>query len=193
MMMEEHTEDERTESMPGRRPLAIAGIVVGAIGLLAIVAPFLAGISLTYAIGALLVAGGVVNAFHASSARGWRGTAWQFALAAVSVLAGLLVLANPVVGLASLTLLLIAYLLVDGVAELAAAARMAGPGRGWIAASGAFSLVLGALLWAGFPADAAWVLGVFVGASLLATGLSMVLVARAAPDATAVTGSPRGA
>lgn len=80
-------------------------------------------------------------------------------------------------GLASLTLLLIAYLLVEGIAELVVAARMAGAGRGWIAGSDALSLVLGLALWAGFPADAGWVLGVFVGASLLATGLSMLLVA----------------
>nr|WP_114577063.1 DUF308 domain-containing protein [Saliphagus sp. LR7] len=176
--------------MPARRPLAIAGIVLGAIGVLAIIAPFLAGISIAYAIGALLVVSGVVNAAHAVTAGSWRGRLWQVALSAVSLIAGLLVLANPVVGVASLTLLLIAYLVVDGVAELVVAARMAGAGRGWIAASGALSLILGLALWAGFPADAGWVLGVFVGASLLATGISMLLVAYGGRTAGSTAATP---
>lgn len=45
--------------MPARRPLVLAGLVVGAVGVFAIAAPFLAGISLAYAIGALLVVGGL--------------------------------------------------------------------------------------------------------------------------------------
>ncbi len=182
----------------GWRTLAIAGGVIALIGVLAIAFPFVTGISMTYLLGALLVLGGIVHGVHAFSARGWKGSLWQVTLGVVSALAGLLLLANPILGLASLTLLVIAYLLVDGIAELGLSLRMgAQKGRGWIAASGAISLVLAGLLWLGFPADAMWAVGLLVGVSLLATGISMVFVAVAGrgveeEDVASAT-EPRGA
>lgn len=164
----------------GWRTLAIAGAVVGLIGLFAIAFPLVTGLSLALVFGALLVLSGVVHGVHAVTARGWKGSIWQLALGVVSVIAGLILLVNPVLGLASLTLLLVAYLLADGVAELWMAMRMADqPGRASIAVSGFISLVLAGILWAGFPASATWAIGLLVGISLLMTGMSMGIVALA--------------
>ena len=179
------------------RPLAIAGGIVGLVGILAMAAPVVTGLSVSIALGALLVVGGIVHGAHAVTARGWRGSIWQTALAAVSVLAGLAVLAAPAIALVTLTLALVAYLLVDGIVELGTAMRMAGsPGRASIAISGGVSLVLAGLLWIGFPATAAWAIGLLVGVNLLVTGLSMVSVAMAArplEDVTPPATEPRGA
>lgn len=162
----------------GWRTLAAAGGIIATVGGLAIIFPLATGLSLTLVFGFLLVLAGVTHGGHAVAARSWRGMLWQTALAAVSIFAGLLVLANPAIGLTSLTLLLVAYLIVNGVVELAVATRMvSGRGRQSIALSGILSLALGGLLWAGFPGTAAWALGVVVGVSLLATGISMLLVA----------------
>ncbi|UTF55312.1 HdeD family acid-resistance protein [Natronosalvus rutilus] len=180
------------------RPLAYAGSAIVLIGLLAIALPFATGLAVTYLLGGLLVVGGIAHAGHAFTTRDWKGSLWQATLAGISIAAGLLLFVNPIVGLASLTLLVIAYLLVDGFAELALALQMAGEaGRGWIAASGTLSLILAGLLWAGFPSSAAWVVGFVVGASLLATGISMIAVAyrgrSAGEDMTPPATSPRGA
>lgn len=179
------------------RTLAIAGVAIGLIGLLAMAIPMVTGLSMTIALGVLLIAGGIVHGVHAFAGRGWRGGIWQTALAVVSVIAGIAVLAAPAVALVTLTLALVAYLAVDGVAELAAAMRMAGaPGRTSIAVSGVVSIALAALLWVGFPATAAWAIGLLVGINLLVTGLSMVAVAMAArplEDVTPPATEPRGA
>ncbi|MCW8173034.1 HdeD family acid-resistance protein [Natrialba swarupiae] len=162
----------------GWRTLAIAGGVVGLIGLLAVAFPLVTGLSVTIGLGILLILGGIVHGAHAFAARGWSGSLWQVALGVVSVVAGVILLVNPVIGLVTLTALAIAYLLVDAVAELWMAMRMDDqPGRTSVAVSGLLSLVLAGLLWFGFPADAAWAIGVLVGVGLLATGLSMVVVA----------------
>ncbi|WP_265110203.1 HdeD family acid-resistance protein [Halosolutus halophilus] len=181
----------------GWRTLAIAGGVVGLIGLLAIALPFVAGISIALVLGGLLVLSGLVHGAHAFTARGWKGSLWQVTLAVVSVIAGLALLVNPVVALVTLTLLLVAYLLVDGVAELAMAVRMADqPGRAAVAVSGVISIVLAGLLWAGFPASAAWAIGLLVGISLFMTGISMAVVAyagRPVGEADQPATEPRGA
>ena len=180
------------------RPLAIAGGIVGLIGILAMAAPAVTGLSVSIALGVLLVVGGIVHGVHAFTARGWRGSIWQTTLAAVSVLAGLAVLAAPAIALVTLTLALVAYLAIDGIAELATAARMSGSrGRTSVAVSGVIALVLAGFLWIGFPATAAWAVGLLVGAHLLVTGLSMVAVAMAArrpmDDVTPPATEPRGA
>lgn len=161
----------------GWRTLAIAGGLITLLGLFAMLLPFAVGVAITYIVGALLVAGGLVHA-GAVTAGGLRDSLWQLTLAAVTVGAGIILLVNPSLGLLSLTILVIAYLFVDGIAELGMSLRMSGePGRGWIAASGALSFVLAGLLWAGFPSDAVWAIGMLVGISLFMTGLSMVAVA----------------
>ena len=180
------------------RSLALVGGIIATMGFLAIVLPYATGIALTYVIGALLVLGGIAHAGQAYTARGWKGSIWQASLAAVSIVAGIVLLANPVIGLLSLTLLVIAFLFIDGMAELGTSLRMAGePGRGWIAASGVLSLVLAIFLWSGFPVDAVWVVGVVVGLSLFTTGLSMIAVAyggrRAGADVTKPATEPRSA
>lgn len=181
----------------GWRTLAMAGGVIGLLGLLAIAFPLVTGLSVTIALGALLVLSGIIHGAHVITAHGWRGRTWQLVLGAVSVVAGLVVLATPAIALVSLTFLLIAYLLVDGVAELWAATQLSGqPGRGTVVASGIISLVLAGLLWVGFPADAAWALGLLVGASLFVTGLSMIAIAfgaREGEDVTPPATEPRGA
>ena len=160
------------------RTLALAGLVVGLLGIVAMAFPLATGLSVTIAIGIVLVLGGIVHGAHAFTVRGWQGRLWQLALGVVGVVVGLVILANPVVGLASLTVLAIAYLIADGVVELWGASQLeSGRGRTAIAASGILSLVLAALLFAGFPATAAWAIGLLVGVSLLVTGLSMVAVA----------------
>ncbi|PCR89897.1 HdeD family acid-resistance protein [Natrinema ejinorense] len=180
------------------RPLAFAGGIIAVIGLLAILVPFATGIALTYILGGLLLFGGVVHAGHVRSARGWRDSFWQGTLAIVSVVAAIVLLTNPVVGLLSLTLGAIAYLVLDGIAELVSSVRMGSQsGRSWIAASGVLSLVLAAFLWAGFPVSAAWFVGFIVGVSLLTTGGSMIAVAnstrRTSGDVSPATTEPRGA
>ena len=160
------------------RPLALAGGFVTLLGLTAITLPFGTGIALAYVVGAALLVSGLVHAGHAVSSDGWTGSLWQALVGVASIIAGALIVFNPVVGLVSVTLVAIAYLFADGLAELWTSLRMeSGSGRGWIAVSGALSLALGVFLWAGFPGDALWFVGVVVGVSLLMTGLSMIAIA----------------
>ena len=196
-MNTETSEPRKYTLEQGRRTLAMAGVVIVAIGILAIALPFATGIALTTLIGVVLLLGGIVHAGHAITADTWKGSLWQVALAIVTIGAGIVLLVQPIIGLLSLTLLVIVYLFVDGIVELGTSLRMErGSGRRWVAASGALSFVLAGILWAGFPTTAVWLVGVVVGISLLTTGLSMVAVSYvgqpADEDVTPPVARPRG-
>jgi uncharacterized membrane protein HdeD (DUF308 family) len=181
------------------RYLIGAGIVVALLGLLAILAPFVTGIGLSITLGVLLVVGALAHVAHAFSARGWTGSLWQIVLGVVYAVAGVSLLVNPVLGLTTLTLLLIGYLAASGIVELVIGVKMR-PDSQWglFVASGAVSLVLAGLLWAGFPGNVVWAVGLLVGIHLLTTGATLAAVGYFGGEASTPSGeetpegSPRG-
>ncbi|EJN57985.1 HdeD family acid-resistance protein [Halogranum rubrum] len=160
------------------RPLLYAGIILAAIGLVATLAPFVTGISITMLVGALLVIGGLFHFVGAFRGQGWTGFVWQVLLGVIGVVAGLVVLSNPIFGLLTLTLAVIGYLFASGIVEIVMGYRLRGEKNWfWSVASGVIGILLGAMLWAGFPSTALWAVGLLFGINLLVTGVSMVAVA----------------
>ncbi len=155
----------------------IAGLIIAILGVLAVIFPFVTGLSLAILLGAILIIGALVHVSHAFSAGSPRNVLGQVILAVLYGFAGIAFMANPVVGLATLTLLAIGFLLVDGIVEIAWGLRSRGqPGAMWLLTSGGISLLLAGFLWLRFPTNAIWAIGVLLGVNLLVTGVSMVLV-----------------
>ncbi len=160
------------------RTLMIVGGIIAVMGVVAILAPFVTGVALSMLLGALLVVGAALRGIHAFGAESWAGALLQGALAILYTVAGVALIANPVYGLVSLTILLIAYFLVDGLLEVAMGLRLRPEANwGWVVASGVLGLVVAALLFVGFPSTALWAVGLLFGVNLLASGVSMVMVA----------------
>jgi uncharacterized membrane protein HdeD (DUF308 family) len=165
----------RTEA----RIATIAGGVIATLGLFALIFPFVTGLSLSILLGVVLIVGALVHASHALARNTLSATLGQAVLAVLYGAAGVAFVVNPVVGLASLTLLAIGFFLADGVVEVAWALRnRKQPGAVWLLASGGVSFLLAVLLWVGFPVSAVWAVGVLLGVNLLATGLSIVVFGR---------------
>lgn len=160
------------------RPLLYAGLLIAAIGLIATLAPFLTGISITMLVGALLLVGGIFHFVSAFRGQGWAGFMWQIALGIIGVVAGALILLNPIFGLLTLTLAVIGYLLASGLVEIVMGFQLRGE-RNWVwsVVSGVIGIALAVMLWVGFPSTAIWTVGLLFGINLLVTGISMVAIA----------------
>lgn len=160
------------------RYLAGVGAIIGVLGLLAIAFPFVTGLGISTFLGVVLVVGAIAHLVHAVRASDWTGSAWQIVLAVLYGIAGVALLVNPLFGLATLTLVLAAFFVAEGVAEIVMAARLRSEGSwGWLFASGVLGVLVGGLIWFGWPSTAIWAVGVLFGVNLLSTGLSMVLLA----------------
>ena len=105
---------------------------------------------------------------------------FKFALGGLTLLFGLMMVGRPLVVLGSLTLLLAAYFIVDGIFEIAAALQLK-PETGWgfLLFGGAVSLMLGLMIWRQFPLSGTWAIGVLIGVKLLFAGLEMIMVGSA--------------
>lgn len=178
------TVDEQIEY----RSSVVSGVLIALLGLLAIAFPFVTGLSIAVLLGALLVIGGLVHVAHAFSQRRLAQAVWQVVLGVLYGIAGITFLANPVVGLATLTLLAIAFFLVDGLVEIIWALQgRAHRGWTWLLLSGIVSILLAGLLWTGFPSSALWAVGVLLGVNLLFTGVSIVVYGRTTRETTRPT------
>jgi len=160
--------------------LLIIGIVTLIGGVLAIAMPLLASVTAALVAGWVLIASGAVGMIAAIRRRhGWHMVA-AFLSAALSVVIGLMILAQPMIGLITITALIIAFFAASGVLRLYYGVRMLrqGDGGGWLVAGGALALVLAVMLISDLPFSAAWVPGVLLGIDLIIWGVILIAVGR---------------
>src|SRR5580704_9611382 len=162
------------------------GIMLVILGAAAIILPEVATLAFTLIIGWLfLISGGVglVTTFWMRNAPGFW---WALVSAVVGIAAGIVLIRWPINGVVSLTLLLIAFFVIEGIATLMYAfdhrAQLSGR-WGWMLASGIVDLILAGIIFAGLPGTAAWALGLLVGINLLFGGTAMIGMALAARNA----------
>jgi len=158
----------------------VEGIVLLVLGVLAIVIPVIATLAVAIFIGWLFLISGVVGLVTTFWARHAPGFWWSLLSAVLGIAAGLVLLAWPVSGAVSLTLLLIVFFIIEGVASIMYALehKRELSGRwGWMLTSGIIDLILAAIILVGLPGTAAWALGLLVGINMLFGGSAMVAMA----------------
>ena len=167
------------------RAFLIEGIVLVILGVAAIALPPIAGLATTVVLGWLFLIGGIVGLVATFNQRNAPGFWWALISAAVAVLAGGILLANPAAGVATLTYVLIAFFLIDGVLiiVLAFEHRRELSGRWeWMMLGGVMDLILAAIIIMGLPGTLAWALGLLVGIDLVFGGMSLIAMALSAKN-----------
>ena len=171
-----------------RQMFLVEGIVLCVLGIGAIVVPLIAGLATTVFLGWLFLAAGLAGLFFTFRASSAPGFGWSILSAAAAVIAGALLLWNPLQGLATLTLVLVAFFIVDGAAMvfLSVAHRRELSGKWeWLLLNGVIDLILAGIIVAGFPGTLVWALGLLVGVDLLFGGAALIAMASAARNIAA--------
>jgi uncharacterized membrane protein HdeD (DUF308 family) len=94
--------------------------------------------------------------------------------------AGFLVMQHPLAASATLTLLIALMLIFGGIFRIVLSLMVRFPNWGWMLLHGVITLALGISIWNKWPADALWVIGLFVGIDMLFNGWSLVMLGFAA-------------
>jgi uncharacterized membrane protein HdeD (DUF308 family) len=156
------------------------GIVLLLLGFAAIAIPPLATFAVEILIGWVLLLSGLLGLFTTYRMRQAPGFWWSLCSALVGIAAGIVLLAWPLSGAVSLTLVLTIFLFVEGVASiLMALEHRHGFAARWamLLLSGVIDLILGGIIFAGLPATAAWAIGVLVGINLVFGGTALITMA----------------
>ncbi len=167
-------------------------VLLIALGIIAIAVPLVAAVAVTTLVAWLLIFGGIFHFVMAFSTRGAGAVLWEVLVALVYIFGGGYMLFHPLLGVATLTLLLGAFFLVEGIFEVIAYFRIRGVGgSGWMLFDGLVTLLLAGLIWAHWPSSSAWAIGTIVGVGLLISGFKWLMISLATRRVTrAVSGGP---
>jgi uncharacterized membrane protein HdeD (DUF308 family) len=158
----------------------IEGIVLVVLGLLAIIIPPLATLWAVFVLGWLFLFSGIAGLFTTFGARHAPGFWWSLLSAILAIAAGIILLISPVSGAITLTIILSAFFIIEGVLSIMYAfehKRELTGNWGWMLASGVIDLLLAAMIFVGLPGSAAWALGLLVGINMLFGGAAMIAIA----------------
>jgi uncharacterized membrane protein HdeD (DUF308 family) len=161
----------------------IEGILLVILGLAAMIMPPLAGLAVTIFLGWMFLISGIAGLVLTFWARKMPGFWWSLISAALAVVAGIILLAQPVQGTLTLTVVVGAYFLAEGVATIMYALehrRELSERWAWLLVAGIMDLLIAAVIIAGLPGSALWAVGLLVGINLLFGGATLIGMALAA-------------
>jgi len=156
------------------------GIILFILGILAIVLPQIATITVEVLIGWLLLMSGIVGLIATLRMRSAPGFWWSLVSAVLGIVAGIVLLAWPLSGALSLTLILTVFLVLEGVVSILYALehKRELSGRwGTMLFSGVVDLILAGIIFAGLPGTAVWAIGLLVGINMVFGGSALVAMA----------------
>lgn len=163
------------------------GVLLIIAGMLAISAPMIAAIAVSILLAWLIVFAGIVHlvvAFHGHRAG---SIIWKLLVGIAYLCIGTYLLWHPVLGVASLTLVLACLFLIEGVLNIVLFSRMRSVrGSSWVLIDGIVTLFLGLMIYLQWPSSSAWVIGTLVGISLILSGVTRVMLSLAVRRAATV-------
>jgi uncharacterized membrane protein HdeD (DUF308 family) len=154
---------------------AIAVLTI-ALGLIAIVFPFVATVATTLMFGWIFTFAGIAQIVYAFQWRGAGRVIWKMTLGCLYFLAGIFLLVNPVEGAFAFTVVLGITMFVQGVIQVSLAFQMRriSSNWGWMLVSGIIGIIFGIFVWSISPSSTAWLIGILIGTNLLFDGMWML-------------------
>ncbi|MGK2922336.1 MAG: HdeD family acid-resistance protein [Methyloceanibacter sp.] len=168
----------------------IQGVLLVVAGVLALVYPFIASVTVVFLLAWILIASGVLQGIGLIGASNVPHYWLQLISAVLAILIGVILLSSPDSGLLIMTVLLIVYFMVEGIAKVIFALTIRPfPHWGWVLGSGLVGILLALILWANMPLSSDWVLGLMLGILLVCEGAALTYLAWQVHTAPAVNAS----
>ena len=157
--------------------LIILGLLLAIAGVLTILHPFPASLTIELFAGWSFLILGVVQMVNAFRARQSDGMIWLLLLGVAMALLGVALLRNPIAGLVGLTVIAAMAFIASGIFKLISGWALERNGLGWgVLLSGVISLALGIMVLVHIMPSAAILLGVLLGIELLTNGFALLFV-----------------
>ncbi len=166
--------------------LITGGVLSLIVGFLAISFPFLFSIVLAQVLGAFALASGLIALFLTITGKHPGHRVLDAITALIRIAAGIALFVCVTSSVLVITLIFAIFLMIEGIALIIGAFQLrAHAGWIWTLISGVASLVLGGLVYAKWPSDSVWVLGLFFGINLLFNGSALLALGLSAPKPAA--------
>jgi uncharacterized membrane protein HdeD (DUF308 family) len=153
------------------------GVLLIVFGMFAVGSPFIAAVAVSIAVAWLIILAGVVHLMLALHAHRAGRLVWKLLVGLAYVSFGVYLILHPVLGVASLTLMLAVLFLIEGILDVILFFQMRSMrGAFWALVDGIVTVLLGLMIYLQWPSSAVWAVGVLVGVSMIISGLSRVML-----------------
>jgi uncharacterized membrane protein HdeD (DUF308 family) len=153
------------------------GVLLIAAGVLAVLMPGVAALATALIFAWVLIFGGGFEIVYAVQTRARHGFGWKLASGVLTLVLGIAILVVPVAGVASLALMVGAFLFAGGVTRTMLAFRLKPQsGWGWVLLDGLVSIAVAILIAIGWPQSSLAFIGLLTGFSLIATGVWRIIL-----------------
>jgi uncharacterized membrane protein HdeD (DUF308 family) len=164
------------------------GVLLIIFGMLAIGSPLLAAVAVSAIVAWLIILAGVVHLILAFHAHGAGSLIWKLLVGIAYLFFGIYLIMHPLLGVASLTLVLASLFLIEGILDIILFFKMRSmQGSSWVLIDGIVTVVLGLLIYAHWPSSSIWAIGTLVGVSMIISGITRVMLSLTVRKATAAT------
>lgn len=166
------------------------GVLLIIFGIVAVGEPLLAAVTVNALVGWLIILAGVVHVVVAFHAHGAGSMIWKLLVGLAYIAFGGYLLMHPLLGVASLTLLLASLFLIEGVLDVVLYFNLR-PARGaaWVLFDGLVTLLLAVFIGIHWPSSSAWAIGTLVGVSMIMSGVARVMMSLGIRKLTGTTTS----
>jgi len=170
------------------------GVLLILFGIVAVGEPLLAAVAVNALVGWLIILAGVVHVVMAFHSHGAGSIVWKLLVGLAYIAFGGYLILHPLLGVASLTLVLASLFLLEGVLDLVLYFNLR-PARGaaWVLFDGLVTLVLALFIGMHWPSSSAWAIGTLVGVSLIMSGVARVMMSLGIRKLTETTTLPKAA
>jgi len=156
------------------------GVLMIGAGILAIVVPAPAALAFTLLLSWLFVFTGVVQLVYAFHQRAEEGFSWKVISGLATLVLGIVMLLNPIASIATLALVIGAFILASGVSSVMLGFRLKPRrGWGWVLFDGALSIVVALLIIIGWPQNSIGFVGILVGVCMISGGVWRIVLGQA--------------
>jgi uncharacterized membrane protein HdeD (DUF308 family) len=153
------------------------GVLLIICGTLAIGSPLLAAVAVNVAVAWLIVFAGAVHLALAFHAHGAGSMIWKLFVGLAYMFFGAYLIMHPVLGVASLTLMLASLFLIEGILDVVLFFKMRSmQASSWVLVDGIVTLLLGLMIYLQWPSSSAWAIGTLVGVSMIFSGVTRVMM-----------------
>lgn len=156
----------------------VEGVLLTLAGILAMVFPLISSTAAVLMLGWLLIFSGALQAINLISARHVPHFWLQLAAVLLSLIAGFLILRDPLQSLAILTLLVLVFFMLEGMSKIVFALTIRPlPIWSYVLASGVVGVLLSIFLLVNLPETAVWLVALLIGVQFIAIGVPLALMA----------------
>lgn len=170
------------------------GVLLIIFGIIAIGTPLLAAVAVNALVAWLIILAGVVHLVVGFHSHGAGSIIWKLLVGVAYIAFGGYLILHPLLGVASLTLVLASLFLIEGLLDIVLYFNLRpARGAGWVLFDGLVTLLLALFIGFHWPSSSAWAIGTLVGVSMIMSGVARVMMSLGIRKLTETTTMPKAA